>query len=953
MKKLFIFFTVLLTFVLMNAQSYYFGQNKVNYTAKKWEYVKTEHFDIYFYQGSQNLVSFAAMVAESSITYMENVFKYSLKNRVPIIIYKSHKDFEETNITIEILDEFVGGFTESLKNRVVVPFDGSYADFRHVINHELTHALQFDILYGKGGAGIVVSSISYDIPLWFIEGSAEYFSREWDRETDMYMRDAVFNDEFVDLETLGYYYGGYIIYKEGQAVHKYIADTYGEQKIVAIYRSIKNTRSFNKSLRDVIGIDIKELDKDFKLYLKKRYAALYNTKDDELKNSKSLLGKFKETSPYNVSPSLSPDGNYVAFISEKYGFFDIYMMRTGNPEYKWRISPRTLIRNYESFHLKQGNLNWSSDSKWMLYSVRNKGNERIAVYDIEKKKQVLTVDIKADGLFSPVCNMEKTEIAFTVMRDGKTDISLYDIESKEEINITNDIYDDINPHFYRDQIIIFSSTRPFGDDEWDYQTYRLFEYNLNTGNIRLLTDSEMGSIVNFNLFRDSMIVFESDITDISNIFTMNMNSGEVKQLTDVMTGVFDPSISQDGSTMTVRFLKSMEMDICLITNPLKNSKPVDFSVSMQDYARIFFPYTYTSIQGVKPPLRISFDWLAGAFSYSPGYGFIGLLDAAVSDIMGNNRLYVQMEKLSTTGNGFITVQYWNMKNRINYALMYLNLQSEYMEYYYNPLLYRTKINIYNGVGGIISYPFDRFNRFDFELDFYDYSVYTNDVVYGYSTRYKNYDYFSTSVICSYVHDNTVWGYYGPVNGEVWRIDVGNAFMGPGITNTPSLAFIAPEYRFTYINTDFRKYIILTSRSQIALKFAGISYFGPEYYPAMLGGTGTIRGYPYGMYYGQNVYYSNIELRFPLIDQIRFSLPGFIFGNIRGVVFTDFGFAKDDLSDLRIFTEQYVLDDLKMGYGAGIRMDIWFAILKLDVAKHTDLRTASSDYYWHLDFGAEF
>ncbi len=34
------------------------------------------------------------------------------------------------------------------KNRVILPFEGSYALFRHVIHHELVHAVLNDMFYG-------------------------------------------------------------------------------------------------------------------------------------------------------------------------------------------------------------------------------------------------------------------------------------------------------------------------------------------------------------------------------------------------------------------------------------------------------------------------------------------------------------------------------------------------------------------------------------------------------------------------------------------------------------------------------------------------------------------------------------------------------------------------------------------------------------------------------------
>ena len=96
--------------------------------------------------------------------------------RVPIILYGSHNDFAQTNVTPELIDAGTGGFTEVLRNRVVLPFTGSYEDLRHVVVHELMHAFMFDMLYGGSAASLIARQSFFSVPLWFAEGMAEYFS---------------------------------------------------------------------------------------------------------------------------------------------------------------------------------------------------------------------------------------------------------------------------------------------------------------------------------------------------------------------------------------------------------------------------------------------------------------------------------------------------------------------------------------------------------------------------------------------------------------------------------------------------------------------------------------------------------------------------------------------------------------------------------------------------------
>ena len=155
------------------AQDGGFGKNKVQYREFDWSYISSDHFDVYFYDGGHDLAVFSATVLESAYVEISAQLNHQLGKRVPCIIYQSHNEFQQTNVTGGLLEEGVGGFTESFKNRMVMPFTGSYEDFRHVLHHELTHAVTFDLLYG-GGVGSLLSRRSlFRQPLWFAEGFAE------------------------------------------------------------------------------------------------------------------------------------------------------------------------------------------------------------------------------------------------------------------------------------------------------------------------------------------------------------------------------------------------------------------------------------------------------------------------------------------------------------------------------------------------------------------------------------------------------------------------------------------------------------------------------------------------------------------------------------------------------------------------------------------------------------
>src|SRR5438034_1482722 len=171
------------------ASAQYFGRNKVRYHAFDFRVMSTEHFDIYFYPAEHDGVEIAARLAERWYSRLERLFGHALVDRQTLVLYASHADFEQTNIVTEEIAEGTGGLTEPQHRRIVLPLAGPIADTDHVIGHELVHAFQFDIAASPGGT--VGQSPFARLPLWFIEGMAEYVSLgRVDANAAMKLRDA-------------------------------------------------------------------------------------------------------------------------------------------------------------------------------------------------------------------------------------------------------------------------------------------------------------------------------------------------------------------------------------------------------------------------------------------------------------------------------------------------------------------------------------------------------------------------------------------------------------------------------------------------------------------------------------------------------------------------------------------------------------------------------------------
>jgi hypothetical protein len=138
---------------LLDAQ--YFGRNKVQYSTFDFKIIQTEHFDVYYYERERVAAMDAARMAERGYARLSKVLNHEFRERKPIILYASHSDFQQTNALGEPPGEGTQGVTDFQRNRNVLPFPGSYAEFEHVLQHEMAHQFQYDTWSrGRAGAGL-------------------------------------------------------------------------------------------------------------------------------------------------------------------------------------------------------------------------------------------------------------------------------------------------------------------------------------------------------------------------------------------------------------------------------------------------------------------------------------------------------------------------------------------------------------------------------------------------------------------------------------------------------------------------------------------------------------------------------------------------------------------------------------------------------------------------------
>lgn len=560
----------------VRAQEGNFGKNKVQYKNFTWSFIQTDHFDVYFYQDGEHIAAFTAAAAESAYASISRTFRYQINNRIAIMVYNSHNDFQQTNVVGEYMEEGIGGVTELFKNRVVLPFEGSYRQFRHVIHHELVHAVINDMFYGGSIQSIISNNIRVQLPLWLNEGIAEYEALKWDVNSDMFMRDATIHTYLPPIE----YLSGYFAYRGGQSVWNYIAHKYGEQKIAEILHRIKSARSLDAGFKSAIGLSVSELSDRWMKEQKVQYWPDIATREEPADFATRITDHVKENNFYNTSPAISPQGDKIAFISDRDDYFDVYVISTIDNTVK-KIVDGQRSKNFEELHLLTPGMSWSPDGKRVALAV--KSGERDAIYLIDAATgDEEKIELTLEGIFSVEWSRSGDRLAFVGNTARQSDIYLYDLTTKELTNLTNDIFSDSDPAFAPDgRTVYFVSDRRGHTDRsalpknfrmarFDFRQSDIYAVDADSREVRRITDMEQSDETNPVLSPDgTRMLYVSDRNGIGNVYERNLVTGADRPVTNSITGVYQLSLSADGNKLAFSSLNQAGFDIFLLKTPFE------------------------------------------------------------------------------------------------------------------------------------------------------------------------------------------------------------------------------------------------------------------------------------------------------------------------------------------------------------------------------------------------
>jgi Tol biopolymer transport system component len=384
------------------------------------------------------------------------------------------------------------------------------------------------------------------MPPWFAEGVAQYQSPTkqtdcWDTHRDMILRAAILDDEMLSYEEMGHFGHGSLgneqVYDHGYGLVRYIALTYGAEAIGRITDELSgiSRMSIDGALKKVTGKKGEQLYEDWKVYLEARYEEQTKRVRANPREGWILAGKGNVT----ISPSFSPDGKRVAFLSNKGSAY----ARTG-----------LYIIDRDGKHLDElrpdasSKPTFSPDGRYIVYSRHRRVNKYnamqndIHVYDLERKKEErLSEKLRAS---QPSFSPDGRKIVCVLNADGTHRLAVIDAEGGGEARV---IYErEKGTQFYNPQYSPDGKRILFGIFEG--VTRDIATIDADGGDFRYLVRTENDERGARWLPDGNGIVFVSDRTGIFNVYSTTPDGRSYKQLTNVIGGAFSPDISAaDGS----------------------------------------------------------------------------------------------------------------------------------------------------------------------------------------------------------------------------------------------------------------------------------------------------------------------------------------------------------------------------------------------------------------------
>ena len=579
------------------AQGQYFryGQNRIPPEQHRWQYLQSEHFDVYFYRGGEALARTAADHAEAALVRIEPLVGHRLEARVPILVYTGAGAFAATDAVPLPADvEGIGGVTERFKNRVVLPFLGDRREFARVLTHELVHAVLNDFFRSGSLVRLLRAGPRTELPLWMNEGLAEYAALGYDAASDRFVRAALLAGRLPDADRLR----GYLAYKGGQSFWAFVAAEYGPERIAEILAAFRATRSADEAFGSATGLGLADLSARW-------HEALQDVTYPEVAFRERLAETARPIrlrgldGGFVAAPAVAPQGDRIAFVAAGRGRLGVYVARLSDGAPLGRLLEARTSPALERLRLTPGALAWSPDGRRIAVAATAGRGDAVVIVDVATR---ITRELRipgADAVLTVAWSPDGRSLAAEATRAGRSDLFVIDVRTGRAEPLTADAASDHAPAWSPDGAsLVFHSDRgarpprPELDAETgaspggppvrapgrvptDTLQFDLFRLHVATRRVERLTATDADETNAAFGADSSAVLYVSDANGVANLYALDTRTGAARPLTDLVVGLDGVSTTPDGERAVVTGLEGERPLLYLIRTPFERRIPGD------------------------------------------------------------------------------------------------------------------------------------------------------------------------------------------------------------------------------------------------------------------------------------------------------------------------------------------------------------------------------------------
>ncbi|MBK7367484.1 MAG: PD40 domain-containing protein [Candidatus Eisenbacteria bacterium] len=882
-----IFAAVLATVAPREACAQSFGKNKVHYEQLTWAVLETPHLRVHYYAQEESLARALTAFAESVAVEFDGRFAMKPRHKVPLLLYSTHHLFQQTNATPELMSESVGGLTELIKGRVLLPHNGSWSRLRWVARHELTHAYMIEKFSQVMHAH--KKPPQWFPPLWFIEGLAEYCGTTWDADAEGLLRDMVVSGMAYPMTRSEPITGSVEMYKEGQAFLLWLAERYGDDKIFALLENAWRAEDFETCFRIVYGRPLVDVDLEWFAWLRRQYLPTVA----RLTRAREVGQPIPQRSRFNLGPRALPNASptdttvRLCFFEVNDGAVDLVVSEPDSG----RRRERRMLRSggspaFESFHLFQ-NRPGVSPSGRVVISSQHGGRDALYVIDSRRGEVIERLEFpELVAIHDPVLAPGDSAVIFAAQDyDGQSDLYMArvgasgpgagagagsDRRGRPELRrLTHDDFDDLDPAVSPDgRWVAFASDRC--DLAGRTALYRL---SLEDGHREQLTQPPVGDDRQPVWSPDGRwLAFRSTRAGTSDLYVRAAApGGGVRRVTRMLGPVSDPDWTWDGGGLLATVQEGVTFRTWLMRfSPDTLAEVPERMPGREPALATVLPGVVHAEPAQRYQRRVGLDLLQNSIGTSPSFNStLGFGQVAFSDVLGNEQFVFTLANDSESFGDFWDgweggLTYLNQAQRLNYALGVFRLTSLYDPDF--ELLRREKRL---GLLAVASYPFSRFDRIEAGVE----------VKHASNHLLRNGSAPTVDLVSNYlsiVHDNSRWTWDGPVGGS--RLN-----LSAGATRDMS----GGRADFGTVFGEFRHYRHPFRPLTLTMRTAGSANFGRDAQRIYLGGPTRLRVTERRYLSGLSAVTSQVEARFPLVRNVVIAVPSpWQFPTVHGTVFGD-------------------------------------------------------------------